>query len=207
MPDLLTALAAIPPLPDAPRVLDRRDPVDAAADPRSIPNAQAATLAALERGAPPVGPVVCTCRTGAMPGPLAAIQRDRGVAARALRGGHVAWLAAGRIAARRAMAPDPRRDGLPPLSILRRLVDREATALPVENDWLAAAAAAATSPAEAVPATPRAMAGRAGLSHPAVEGASGGPEALPVGRLARVASPEDALDRTDDWLAGTGRAA
>ncbi|MFO6463986.1 rhodanese-like domain-containing protein [Jannaschia sp. KMU-145] len=202
------ALAAILDAPDAPVLIDLRDDEDAAADPRRIPGARAGTLAALEDGPPPEGPVVCTCQKGGKLSQIGAgLLRARGVAARYLTDGHLAWVAAGlplmtarALPDRWIVAADAGWDELAAFWVLRRLVDRHASVLPVTRDWVTPALT--VRDATAVPATGRDMAEMAGLDHPAVAHLSGGPARLLAGRLARVASPLEALDLVDDWLAG-----
>ncbi len=208
-----SALAAILHRHDAPAILDLRMADDAAADPRTLPCAQTITLAEIEAGAGPTGSVVTCCQKGGKISQLAAgMLRARGVPALSLRHGHLGWVAAGlqlrrvgRPADRWVMPLDPGWDDLAALWVLRRLVDRTAPILPVERDWLSAAAD--IWDARILPPTPVAMAELAVLDHPALDALGGGPTALLAGRLTRVATPEDTLDLVDDWLAGAQVAA
>ncbi|MCK0165995.1 hypothetical protein MWU52_00370 [Jannaschia sp. S6380] len=198
---------------DAPRILDMRDDDDAASDPRRMPGACPIQLAELERMPIPAGPVICTCQKGGKLSQLgAAILRARGEVGRYLAGGHLAWVAgdlplcdAGRPAARWVVPCDPGWDELCALWVLRRLVDRDAPAMPVERDWRDAAAE--TWDARPLPATPAEMATLAGLDHPILPRLAGGPARLVAGRLARGGDPVDALDLVDDWVAAPAIAA
>ena len=191
---------------DAPAILDMRMADDAATDPRRIPGARAVELAEIETGGPSQ-PTVCFCETGGKLSQLgAAILRDRGVDAVALRGGHLAWIAvrlpttaSDRLADRWVMPMDPSWAELGALWTLRRLIDREARVTAVERDWQGPAAQAWS--ARALPADAAALATLAGLTHPILDRLDGGPEAVLAGRLTRVASPDGALDLVDDWLA------
>ncbi|WP_298434117.1 hypothetical protein [uncultured Jannaschia sp.] len=202
------ALATILHAPDAPVLIDLRDDEDAAADPRRIPGARADTLAALEDGPLPAGPAVCTCQKGGKLSQIGAgLLRARGVAALSMTGGHLDWVAAGLplmtardLPARWIVAADAGWDELAALWVLRRLVDRRASVLPVTRDWLEPALA--VRDAEPVPGTAAEMAALAGLDHPALAQLAGGPERILAGRLTRVVTPLDALDLVDDWLAG-----
>jgi rhodanese-related sulfurtransferase len=207
------ALAAILHRADAPRILDLREAEDAAADPRRLPGAGATTLATLEEGRAGEGPVVFTCQRGGKLSQIAAgLERARGTTARYLLGGHLAWVEEGLplvgprpVADRWVMPTDPGWNGLAALWVLRRLVDRHARVVPVERAWIAAALQ--VWPAEALPASPGALARLAELAHPFVAKLAGGPDRLVAGRLTRIPDPIDALDLVDDWLAGAEAAA
>ncbi|UWQ17259.1 hypothetical protein [Jannaschia sp. M317] len=191
----------------APLILDLRDTQDAVADPRLIPGARPATLTEVATMALPDGPVICSCQKGGKLSQLAAgLLQDRGRDARPLRGGHLAWVAqdlplcaATPWPKQWVMPLDPDWGTLCAAWVLLRLVNRQATLVPVERAWISQAAA--IWPAHLVPADPQALADRAGLRHPVLARLSGGPERLLRGRLSRVGRPVLALDLVDDWLA------
>ncbi|WGH79088.1 chromate efflux transporter [Jannaschia ovalis] len=142
-------LDAVLHMPDAPAILDLRTPEDAAADPTRLPAARRLSLAELERGAGPDGPVVVYCQKGGKISQLgAAMLRARGGTATALSGGHLAWCAAGRPVqalegpgAAWVMPLAPDWPTLCALWVLRRLVDPDVRVLPVAADQCEAGAA------------------------------------------------------------------
>ncbi|GIT90344.1 hypothetical protein JANAI62_01730 [Jannaschia pagri] len=136
----------------------------------------------------------------------AGLLRTDGLDARTMRGGHLAWVAAGHpvcrvsLRKRRWVIPlDTNWAELASLWVLLRLLDRAAQVQAIERSWCAAAAEVWT--ASVLPATPGALAEAAGLEHPLVARLLGGPEELLAGRLARMSQPTAALDLIDDWIA------
>ncbi|SFJ51811.1 rhodanese-like domain-containing protein [Jannaschia pohangensis] len=195
-------------LPDAPQILDLRDPADAAADPRRIPGARPTTLAELEASDIASGSFVCVCQKGGKFSQLAAaILRSTGASAQSMDGGHLAWIAAdlplvasGRLAEQWVLPTDPTWDELTSLWVLRRFIDRLAPVMPVTRDWLDQSAD--VWKARIVPNEPCDLASVAQLSHPLLDVLKGGSDRLIAGRLTRITTPLDALDLVDDWLAG-----
>ncbi|MEM8822638.1 MAG: rhodanese-like domain-containing protein [Pseudomonadota bacterium] len=193
---------------DAPAILDLRTPEDAAADPTKLPAARRLTLAQVEAGQGPDRETVVYCQKGGKISQLgAALLRGRGISARFLAGGHLAWLEAGLPVqpldspegATWIMEDDPSWADLARLWTLRRLIDPTACILAVAADQVDAAAAVTGGRRLedlAAPAFP------GYVSWHDIPEASPTLETLLCGRLARVGDPLAALDLIDDALAG-----
>ncbi len=196
-------------LPNAPVVLDLRIDADASAYPTRLPGARRLSFDALADAGPFVEPVVVYCQKGGKISQLAAsLLRQRGADARALFGGHLAWVAQSRPtvaldATPRWIVPlDPCWAELEALWTLLRLVDREAHTLAVARDQLSAAAR--VWDAARLPTSAADIARGSGLTHPVLARLQGGASPLQHlldGRLARNPDPVAALDLVDDLLA------
>ena len=188
--------------PDAPDLLDLRLEADAAGSTR-LPGARRLSLAEVEAGAP-VGPeAVVYCQKGGKISQIgAALLRARGIAARALVGGHLGWdgpTVALEAPALRWVAPlDPAWAGVAAEWVLRRLIDRTARVVRVEADEVDAAAA--LWPARILPDDASGLAASVGLSHPVL------PRLAPTPGAERMLAGARALGRDplaviDAWVA------